>query len=99
MDAAVPRRTNETMKKAELINNVYFLPIFSAKTPATKGAINAPSATRDPTQDISFSVTGRPMGLSDSLELRNAASGDVHPNVVPTATLDKLTANAQLRNC
>lgn len=94
MDEAVPRRTKDTMKKMALDNNVYFRPMRSARIPATKGAIKAPIATRDPTQDISFSVTGRPIGLSDSFELRNAASGDGQPRVVPTATLDKFTAES-----
>lgn len=97
MDTVVPRIMNDTMKKIELESRVYFLPIFSARTPATKGAIKAPMATRDPTQDISSLVTGRPIGLSEPSELRNAASGEGHPKVVPTATLAKLTAKTRDR--
>lgn len=87
----MPSRMKETIKKSALESSVYFRPILSARIPATTGAIRAPIATKEPTQDISLSVTGRPIGLSAPCELRKAASGDGHPKVVPTATLDKLT--------
>lgn len=85
------------MKKAALESKVYFLPIRSAVKPAPNGATSAPMATKDPTQDNSLVVIGRPMGLTGPEEERKAACEDGHPNAVPTATLEILTEHNNSR--
>lgn len=79
------------MKKRALLRRVFFRPILPAKIPAANGAIRAPSATIDPTQEVSSFVRGRPMGLLSSAVDRNDSSGEGHPRVVPSTTLDRFT--------
>lgn len=80
------------MKNAEFVSNVFFRPILSAKYPPKKGAIIAPTASREPISASVSTVCAVPVGFSGPSDDRSGNIEELHPMHNAATTLERFTS-------